>query len=170
MALEAQTIIGIGKGFTPSAMENSLQPISGFEDNFDPFGISKQENAIKKKLPVLERRKSEDYLASLESKLERLKHTSRNACSKEMIRSLQAAKEGTVKQLVMTSQDLIIDDGINEEEMHSSIVKRRMFPEQARTMEEVQCLVEKDYLNKYSQESKLASKRKMLQRSKSCAT
>ncbi|XP_033124574.1 uncharacterized protein LOC117122908 [Anneissia japonica] len=167
MALDAQLCTPV----IPSKMESSLEKDSGFEDNFDPYSTFNQQNGVKrpKAKPVLQRGKSEDYLAALESKLERLKH-SKNPCSKEMIRSLQAAKEGTVKQLVVTSQDLIIDDGINEAEMQSNTVVRRMFPEQPRTMEEMQCLVENDYLNKYSQELKASQKRKMLQRSKSCAT
>ncbi|XP_033102489.1 uncharacterized protein LOC117105452 [Anneissia japonica] len=63
MALDAQLYTPV----IPSKMESSLEKDSGFEDNFDPYSTFNQQNGVKrpKAKPVLQRGKSEDYLAAL---------------------------------------------------------------------------------------------------------
>ncbi|XP_077991928.1 uncharacterized protein LOC144446095 [Glandiceps talaboti] len=131
----------------------------GFEDTFDPFEKLDRGDTIpgpkhgKSKAEF----ESEKYLSSLESKLDRLKGKTKPPSSKDIVRTLHDAKEDhlgrMLKESTSTSSSINAASiaSADDDEVKASAVRRRVFPEQPLTVEEMQCLLERDYLNNITQ-------------------
>ncbi|CAN8000026.1 unnamed protein product [Ixodes hexagonus] len=114
---------------------------SEFEDNFCPSRLFPD---------------SEDYVASLESKLARLKGKGRDVTAREMLSVLGEAREDQTGHLVNADPDMAVaataylpGDDCSDAPVHSSYLEKRLFPErQALTQEELKYLLEADFLGK----------------------
>lgn len=112
-----------------------------FEDNFSPTD----------ELPD-----TQDYVASLESKLAKLKGRGREVTAREMLSVLEDARQDHTARLISCSNDLAPEataylpgEDCSDAPIHSTYLKKRLFPErQALTQEELKYLLEADFLEK----------------------
>ncbi|XP_076359930.1 uncharacterized protein LOC143252132 [Tachypleus tridentatus] len=123
-----------------SRNDEKSESISSFDDDFTAVS----------RLPG-----SDNYIRSLESRLDKLKCKNRDLSSKDIITSLQAVHHGHVERRDLTDLPVTCSHysdyesvDINEE-ISSSYIEKRMFPaKQALTKEEIQALLEADILAK----------------------
>ncbi|XP_002399637.3 uncharacterized protein LOC8052709 [Ixodes scapularis] len=114
---------------------------SEFEDNFCPSRAFPD---------------SEDYVASLESKLARLKGKGRDVTAREMLGVLGEARQDHTGRLLSTDPDVapgatayLPGEDCSDAPVRSSYLEKRLFPErQALTQEELKYLLEADFLGK----------------------
>uniref|UniRef100_A0A023G9Q8 Uncharacterized protein n=1 Tax=Amblyomma triste TaxID=251400 RepID=A0A023G9Q8_AMBTT len=113
-----------------------------FEDNFNPPGA----------IPD-----TEHYVATLESKLARLKGRTRDVTAREMLSVLGEARQDHTGRLIASepasaapqATAYLPGDDCSDAPVHASYIERRLFPErQALTQEELKFLLEADFLEK----------------------
>ncbi|XP_064484358.1 coiled-coil domain-containing protein 32-like [Ornithodoros turicata] len=99
---------------------------------------------------------TESYVASLEAKLARLKGKGREVTAREMLSVLERARQDQSERLISPVFDFEIQDTsflpgeeCSDVPLRTTFIERKLFPErQALTQEEVQHLLEADYLGK----------------------
>ncbi|XP_071480632.1 uncharacterized protein [Diadema antillarum] len=129
-----------------------------FEDNFtpelfDPLNGNRQTpNTTNQEN---ESWRADGYLASLEAKLKRLKGkpspgqgSNQRLTSRDMLRTLDEARHDSARHLVSSNAAYDYEDGDfdSRSDTQVSALKRKMFPEQALSAEELQELVKRDFL------------------------
>ncbi|XP_070578620.1 coiled-coil domain-containing protein 32-like [Ptychodera flava] len=137
--------------WTVPSLPSAVSSDEGFEDTFNPF--DKVNSGEPNKGNDLNELESQKYLSSLEAKLDRLKGKTRSPTSKDIVKTLHGAKEDHLNRIIKesTSLDTATISSTDEDEVKTGTLRRRVFPEQPLTVEEVQCLVERDYLNNVTQ-------------------
>ncbi|XP_013778745.1 uncharacterized protein LOC106463273 [Limulus polyphemus] len=120
--------------------DERTESISSFDDDFTAVS----------RLPD-----SDNYIKSLESRLDKLKCKNRDLSSKDIITSLQAVRHGHVERRCLTDPPVTCSlfsdyESVDiDEEISSSYIEKRIFPaKQALTKEEIQALLEADILAK----------------------
>lgn len=114
-----------------------------FDDDFSPGGAMPD---------------TDHYVASLESKLARLKGRSRDVTAREMLAVLGEARHDHTGRLIasdpvpsapLQAEGYLTGDGYSDAPVHATYIERRLFPErQALTQEELKLLLEADFLEK----------------------
>uniref|UniRef100_A0A023G0W4 Uncharacterized protein n=1 Tax=Amblyomma parvum TaxID=251391 RepID=A0A023G0W4_AMBPA len=113
-----------------------------FEDNFSPPGA----------IPD-----TEHYVATLESKLARLKGRTRDVTAREMLAVLGEARQDHTGRLIASepasaaplATAYLPGDDYSDAPVNATYIERRLFPErQALTQEELKYLLEADFLEK----------------------
>nr|XP_002731458.1 PREDICTED: uncharacterized protein C15orf57-like [Saccoglossus kowalevskii] len=145
-----------GDPWNDSSAEETVPVQLNFEDTFDPFDrlntINNTATTCKDTTNAADL-ESEKYLLSLEAKLRKLQGKAQSPNAKDMLKILHNAKEDHLGHIinenasVQSYPTLAIDD----DKVKTPSVKRKVFPEQPLTMEEVQCLLERDHLNNVTQ-------------------
>lgn len=114
-----------------------------FDDDFSPRGAMPD---------------TDHYVASLESKLARLKGRSRDVTAREMLAVLGEARHDHTGRLIasdpvppapLQAEGYLTENDYSDAPVHATYLERRLFPErQALTQEELKCLLEADFLEK----------------------
>ncbi|KAH9376190.1 coiled-coil domain-containing protein 32-like [Haemaphysalis longicornis] len=114
-----------------------------FDDDFSPGGAMPD---------------TDHYVASLESKLARLKGRSRDVTAREMLAVLGEARHDHTGRLIASdpapsapsqAEGYLTGNDYSDAPVHATYLERRLFPErQALTQEELKYLLEADFLEK----------------------
>nr|XP_054759714.1 coiled-coil domain-containing protein 32-like [Lytechinus pictus] len=131
-----------------------------FEDDFSP--VNSNTSSYNKQNQEREAWQADGYLQSLETKLQRLRGktstgqaSNKKITSRDILRTLDEARQDSARHLISSdsAHDFYDGDCDASGDTQVAALKRRMFPEQALSAEELQELLMRDFLQAVTQEA-----------------